>query len=178
VIHNEYVQLNWSTATEINNDGFAVMRSLDGLNFERIGWVAGNGNSTEINSYSFDDTEVRKGITYYYQLKQVDFNGEFEFFNIVSARLDGGRSFNIGSLIPNPSSANVNVNVDIFSITNEVITVSIYNHIGVLVTATDKKLVEGANNVKLEMDNLVSGTYFINFKGSFGTETRKLIIVN
>jgi len=178
VIHNEYVQLNWSTATEINNDGFVVMRSLDGLNFERIGWVAGNGNSTEINSYSFDDTEVLKGITYYYQLKQVDFNGEFEFFNIVSARLDGGRSFNIGSLIPNPSSANVNVNVDIFSITNEVITVSIYNHIGVLVTATDKKLVEGANNVKLEMDNLVSGTYFINFKGSFGTETRKLIIVN
>jgi hypothetical protein len=178
VINNEYVQLDWSTATEVNNDGFEVLRSNDGINFENIGWVNGIGSATVINNYSYEDREVSEGITYYYQLKQVDYDGQFELFNIVSAKLEGGRNFTIGSLIPNPTSARAIVNTAVFSLTNEVMTVSIYNHIGVLATTMNIELLEGANDVKLEIDNLASGTYFINFQGSFGAETKKLIIVN
>jgi hypothetical protein len=178
VLNNEYVQLDWSTATEINNDGFEVLRSTDGVKFERIAWVDGNGNSTEINSFNFDDTEVSKGVTYYYQLKQVDFNGESETFNIVTAKLDGGRSFTIGSLVPNPAKEFGTVSIELFSLANENINITIYNHVGVKVKSVVKELHEGDNELVMDIENLSIGVYFINFGGSFGRETKKLIIVN
>jgi len=87
--NDQYAQLNWATATEINNDGFEILRSTDGVDFEFIGWVSGNGNQTSIHEYSYEDYSIEKGITYYYQLKQIDYDGQFEFFNIESIKLNG-----------------------------------------------------------------------------------------
>ena len=71
--------LIWKTASEINNDYFEIQRSKDGIRFETIGNVTGSGNSYEIITYSFNvDDEV-----FYYRLKQVDFDGEFEYSHII-----------------------------------------------------------------------------------------------
>lgn len=77
------VQLVWETATEIDNDYFEVQRSVDGINFKKIGEVAGNGNTTDVIRYEFTDQMPVSGISYY-QLKQVDFNGVFEYSDKIS----------------------------------------------------------------------------------------------
>lgn len=73
------VLLQWSTATEINNDHFSIERSEDGEFFYEIGQVEGNGNTNEVISYLFKDALFLAPVEYY-RLKQVDFNGRFEIF--------------------------------------------------------------------------------------------------
>jgi hypothetical protein len=176
-IDNNFIELTWSTATEINNEGFEILRSTNGVDFETITWVAGNGNATEQVDYVFKDTQVSGGVVYYYKLKQVDFNGESETFDIVSAKIGGDREISISNLVPNPSKDNVKVQAEIISFSNETLEVVIYNHVGVKVAQTKTNLFEGTNLIDISVDNLSSGTYFVNFEGSFGRETKKLVIV-
>lgn len=76
------VILKWATATEINNDYFSVERSEDGEFFYEIDKIAGNGNSNEVIEYSFEDKFVLAPVEYY-RLKQVDYNGDYEYFSAI-----------------------------------------------------------------------------------------------
>jgi len=75
--------LEWSTATEINNDHFDVERSPDGINFDKVGDVAGSGNSNQVIHYFFTDENYNEGINYY-RLKQWDTNGDFINSHIIA----------------------------------------------------------------------------------------------
>jgi len=75
--------LQWRTSTEINNSGFEIQRSGNGIEWEKIGWQVGQGNTTTPQSYTYTDRAPLFG-TSYYRLKQVDFNGDTEYSNIVS----------------------------------------------------------------------------------------------
>ena len=99
------VQLVWETASEIDNDYFEVRRSVDGINFKKIGEVAGNGNTVEVIRYEFTDQMPVSGISYY-QLKQVDFNGEYEYSDKISVEwINSGfvAGFVDVNLYPNPA---------------------------------------------------------------------------
>lgn len=74
--------LSWSTATEHNNDHFDIERSLDAITFEKIKEIKGNGNSSQMLKYDYIDLKPSTGINYY-RLKQVDYNGKFEFSSII-----------------------------------------------------------------------------------------------
>jgi hypothetical protein len=76
------VRLRWTTASELNNDYFAVERSLDGLSWEQLGRVAGAGTSSEAQLYEYRD-RVPHAVGSYYRLKQVDFDGQFSFSAVV-----------------------------------------------------------------------------------------------
>lgn len=91
-VENKYSHLTWSTALEIDNDGFYIEKSVDAINFESIGLVKGKGNSTVLNSYNFDDYYVELYKTYYYRLKQVDYDGKFEYSNIISVDFNGTKT--------------------------------------------------------------------------------------
>ncbi len=80
---NNTVSLYWSTATEINNEGFEIETSLDGTDFEYIGYIEGNGTTNEIQTYQFVDYHFVA--TSYYRLKQIDFDGQFEYSPIIKA---------------------------------------------------------------------------------------------
>src|SRR5690606_16860319 len=79
---NGNVVLNWNTASETNNSGFEIQRSTDRVNFSNIAFVPGFGTTTQPRSYSYTDNSVNNG-TYYYRLKQVDYNGAFAYSDIV-----------------------------------------------------------------------------------------------
>lgn len=81
VVKND-VTLNWSTATETNNMGFEVERKATTGSFEKVGYVSGNGTTTERNEYAFVDAGLASG-KYSYRLKQVDFDGTSEYSNAV-----------------------------------------------------------------------------------------------
>lgn len=93
------VQLDWATATEIDNDYFEVQRSQEGRDWEVIGVVTGAGTTVEEQQYVFDDSRPYVGNSYY-RLRQVDYDGQFAFTDIilVSVRLES-ISFNV---YPNP----------------------------------------------------------------------------
>ncbi|MFC2094794.1 hypothetical protein ACFLSH_04110, partial [Bacteroidota bacterium] len=80
-VNNGVVELNWTTATETNNQGFDVEKN-SGDGFQKIGFVPGFGTSTDIHNYSYVDGSVEEG-TYSYRLKQVDYDGTFEYSNAV-----------------------------------------------------------------------------------------------
>ncbi|MCZ7616719.1 MAG: hypothetical protein M5T52_24915 [Ignavibacteriaceae bacterium] len=79
-ISENKVTLNWTTATELNNQGFEIERKLSGNKFERIGYVPGYGTTTEPKTYAYVDEDVSTGV-YFYRLKQIDFNGSYEYSN-------------------------------------------------------------------------------------------------
>lgn len=80
------ISLVWETATEIDNDFFLIEKSKDrGRTFKVIGRMKGAGTVNSSTSYSFEDFQERSRTNVYYRLKQVDFNGAFEYSNIIKA---------------------------------------------------------------------------------------------
>jgi hypothetical protein len=84
---NSTVVLKWVTASEINNSHFEVLKSIDGQTFEPIGRVEGAGNSRSIQKYSFQDRDVKA--KQYYKLKQLDFDGQFAYSDVVLVKSEG-----------------------------------------------------------------------------------------
>ncbi|MCP4438191.1 MAG: T9SS type A sorting domain-containing protein [Aureispira sp.] len=101
------VVLTWSTATEINNQGFWVQRMLEGeLEFETIGWVDGMGNSTITNNYQYIDNNAFDGVSYY-RLQQVDFDGYTEYTE--TRAVFGVKAVTDIAIYPNPTNAILNI---------------------------------------------------------------------
>ncbi len=108
-----HISVGWATALEINNAGFYVLRSTDGINFSNVGWVVGHDNSTVNQTYTFDDKVPQENIPYYYQLKQVDNNGNFQYSNIAEATIvDNGPVQSDFALFPNPTANDFFLTVD------------------------------------------------------------------
>ena len=103
---NKTVRLNWITATELNNSGFEIERmsiltSQVSNSWEKIGFVTGNGTSTEVSTYSFVDNHPAQGKNYY-RLKQIDFDGSFEYSNIIEVDFILPIEFSLEQNYPNP----------------------------------------------------------------------------
>ncbi len=103
------IRVSWATSLEINNSGFEVHRSTDGVNFSKVGWVDGHDNSTVTQTYSFEDRVLDDNQIYYYKLKQIDNDQQFEYSYVVQAKLAGGES--VFNLYPNPTTSNVFIDV-------------------------------------------------------------------
>lgn len=172
-ISNERIQLHWETATEINNEGFEVQRSTDGISFETIGWVEGNGNSTIMHSYYSDDTEPYSGINYY-RLKQVDFDGQYEYSNIVAARIKMGALSHQMIVYPNPASDRVNIDIESSYATITKITIS--DIAGKQLLVKEINMEQGWNAITLNTAHLVSGVYFISIESKDQPMMQKVVI--
>ncbi len=100
-VSGNQIDLAWTTATEINNQGFWVEKSTNGLDFESIGFVQGAGNSDEEISYNFSDTSP---INCYYRLHQVDYDGAFEYSPTIYVQVNDILDIKV---YPNPFSERV-----------------------------------------------------------------------
>lgn len=86
VLNENNVRLSWATATESNNQKFEIYRAFENANFEKITELNGIGYSSSEVEYSFLDEDLKNG-QYYYRLKQIDFNGDSEVFNIIAVNI-------------------------------------------------------------------------------------------
>jgi hypothetical protein len=105
------ILLGWATATEKDFHYFSVEKSNDGKEFYEIGTVEGSGNSKVRRDYTFEDTELQTGRVYY-RLKAVDFDGAYEYFKVISAKVEVKSTIDI---FPNPTagaSINIQINFD------------------------------------------------------------------
>lgn len=153
--------LLWSTASETNNKGFEVERSIDGKNFTRIDFVKGAINSNVTQKYSYTDREVfANSKTVYYRLKQVDMDGKFEYTKTITINSEKTNNTNI-VVYPNP--INDVLNIEMESFTNTSAKLVITDLAGKKVKETVLNVNEGINKFTLDnLGELYSGAYIIN----------------
>lgn len=172
-INNEFIKVSWATASELNNQGFEVLRSTDATNYTSIGFVNGNGTTNQEHQYLIDDHDVQADVLYYYKLKQVDFNGTYNYTYVVSAKLKKTTDFTISDIYPNPIITEGYVNI--FSPIATKLIYSIYNPIGQEIGTKNIQLDKGSNKVVLTDYNLANGVYLIRFNYNDNIITKKLI---
>ena len=95
------VQLNWTTKTELNNSGFEIQRSVDGNEWKKIIFISGYGTTSEAQNYSYIDRDLEIG-NYQYRLKQIDYDGSFDYSDIVSVLVSGELNYTLEQNYPNP----------------------------------------------------------------------------
>jgi len=107
-LDGQAVILNWQTATEVNNYGFELERSIDEKNYQLITFIPGNGNSNSPKFYSYRDTRLSGGNTFYYRLKQIDNDGTYEYVATASVELELN-DFSLAQNYPNPFNPSTNI---------------------------------------------------------------------
>jgi len=150
--------LTWKTTLEVNNKGFEIEKSTDAKTFEKIGFIDGNGDSNENKSYKFLDT--KPAAKTYYRLKQIDWDGKFEYSRIIMVKQDNAQL----SVYPNPAKsefylAGLEKEEDII----------IRNLQGRIVQEQKVSPAQAINTAKLS-----NGLYLI----KVGEETKKVVIQN
>jgi len=124
---NHMVVLNWSTATELNNEGFEIQKKSCDSEFNSIDFVKGNGTTSEQHSYSFTDRNLNRG-NYSYRLKQVDLDGSFHYSQTVEVGVNLANEFALAQNFPNPFNPETKF---YFSLNEDgYVTISIYNLLG------------------------------------------------
>ena len=169
------VQLNWSTATETNNQGFEIERMNADGEFENIGYVAGFGTTTEPKSYSFLDPQLDAG-TYSYRLKQVDYDGSYEYSDVVDVNVSVPLVYALEQNYPNPFNPSTTIN---YSIPNSsFVQLIVYNSIGQEIAILVNEIIEGGNHsVDFDASNLPSGIYLYKLQTGSFVETKKMILM-
>jgi hypothetical protein len=96
------ILLKWNTATELGNMGFDIERAVSKSDWEKIGFVKGNGNSNSTKNYVYADKSVSKAGKYFYRLKQIDNNGSYKYSSIAEVEFGAPGSYALNQNYPNP----------------------------------------------------------------------------
>ncbi len=161
IVVNKNVLLSWSTAAEINNAGFEIQRSLNGIDFKTIGFKASNapdGNSVISQEYLFTDANPLPGISFY-RLLQKDRDGRILYSDIRQITLKEN-ILNSLQISPNPVSNTLNALVKISNTPTETI-VEIKDISGQVISTRQQVLQPGNNNLKINVAMLAPGTYLL-----------------
>ncbi len=171
------VVLNWSTATETNNNGFNIERSLDGNNFSVIGFVNGQGQSTAPVKYSHTDRNLQNG-TYYYRLRQIDFDGTSTLSNAITVEVTGvPTKFDLTQNYPNPFNPSTVIRFTVDK--TETASLVVFNALGEEVATLFNGIAKAGElyQVDFSAKNLTSGIYFYTLKQGQNAVTRKMMMV-
>lgn len=146
---NGKVDLNWTTQSESNNAFFGIEKSTDARIFNEVARVSGHGNSSSLINYSWTDDSRQQGVAYY-RLKQTDFDGAFEYHDVVSVDCSTDYPFRI---YPNPTSDGVFI--ENFNPSKSKLKIEVVNVLGATI---DRREISESAWIKLPATN---GIYFI-----------------
>jgi len=174
------ISLNWTTATELNNQGFEIERSTDNQTFEKIGFVPGFGTTTESKSYTYKILEFYSG-TQYYRLKQIDFDGTYEYSDAIEVEGHSPAQYTLFQNYPNPFNPSTSIKFSIPVDSN--IKLKLFNMLGQEVAELlNSEISAGIHHVDFNASSLSSGTYFyvLEANGNNGSNiavTKKMILM-
>lgn len=186
---NRQAQLTWKTCSEINNKGFEVERraynSVNG-NYEswnKVAFIEGNGTTSEEHTYSYSDSRLNTG-KYQYRLKQLDYNGNYEYHNLTAPNdVIIGTPINADLFQNYPNPSNPTSKVDFQIPFDSKVSLKVYDMTGKEVaTLIDNQLTGGFYTAEFNGSNLASGVYFYRIIAKSGngdsfTKTMKLILI-
>jgi len=168
-IDDQQALLNWATASEINNNYFDLERSYDAIHWEWVGNVTGNGTTNQLTDYSFRDKSIATSKnTAYYRLKQVDFDGAFEYSDIRVVRFDGRAEMLEIAAYPNPFNQEVTIRIS----TAELYSVEVTDLNGLVMLNIEN---EDKGTYSLDLSIWASGVYIINVTSTQGTKHLKVM---
>ncbi len=159
------VNLSWGTLSETNNDFFAIERSNDGVNFRTIGKVEGAGEASITQSYKYEDSALVNG-TYYYRLRQVDYDGTFEYSNIEIVEIDRKSPYEV---FPTLFTHEVNILTSSKAISTTFDIVDVFGRL-----VKQGEIVNNEVN-SLAVNDLSAGSYFIRLSDGFNTEVFSIL---
>lgn len=176
------VNLTWTTATETNNSGFDVERK-NSNNWEKIGFVAGSGTTTEFRTYSFIDENISSG-NYSYRLKQIDFNGTSEYSDAIEIEVTSPATYALKQNYPNPFNPSTTIS---YSLGDKVfVNLKVFDILGNEVSTLVNEEQE-AGKYSFEFNTLLfanrqgsalsSGVYFYSLKAGNFVSTKKMILL-
>ncbi|HKB87379.1 MAG TPA: T9SS type A sorting domain-containing protein [Ignavibacteriaceae bacterium] len=166
--------LEWQTSTEKNNRGFEVERSTDGSHYLTRGFVEGGGTTEQPHSYSFSDEGVNGEV--YYRLKQIDFNGRYNYSNIIELSSTSSPDYHLAQNYPNPFNPTTMIS---YSIPNDGnVSLKIYDVLGKEIkTLVNGYQQAGIHSINFAASGLSSGIYFYKMEaGSFSTIKKMLLL--
>jgi hypothetical protein len=172
------VKLEWVTASELNNNGFEIERSLNTqADFITIGFVEGNGTTTDINNYSYTDRLELTGIhKIYYRLKQIDYDGTASYSNVVNVDVNIPNGFVLNQNYPNPFNPSTKISYSIK--TDAFVTIKVYDFLGNEVnTLVNQTKPLGNYELTFDASNLPSGTYFYTLRAGDFVATKKMLLI-
>ncbi len=188
---NNSVKLEWSAATETNNKGFEIERSLSVKNtdWQSIGFIEGNGTTTDKKLYSFIDNSVSNG-AYLYRLKQIDFDGSFYYSNVIEINFNAPLEFSISQNYPNPFNPSTEIKYSIPAslakgIHSEnpskggtLVQLKVYGILGkqVAILVNENKQ-PGNYEVEFNASSFVSGIYFYTLTAGNYRQTKKMVLL-
>ncbi len=161
-----YVDLKWSTASELNSDFFTVEISRDAKNWEVLDYVSGNGTTSMQSDYFLSANAING--TQYFRLSQTDFDGTHEVLQVASVSCMNIVDLEV-SVYPNPAT-------DFVKIANAYgCEISIYNSIGVMVKSTIKANSE-FDTCTIDVSDLPTGVYYVSIRNNGNVETKSVVI--
>ncbi len=169
------VNLKWQTASELNNKGFEVQRKAEGKSeWTVLGFVNGNGTSTQSTDYSFTDNKPLPDKSFY-RLKQVDFDGSFKLYNPVEVSFNPVFSFSLAQNYPNPFNPETRINFSVGK--TELVTLKVYDVLGSETVSLINEVKEPGNySVSFDGSRLASGIYIYKFTAGTFTSFKKMIL--
>ncbi len=167
---NNKVDVNWSTATEKNNDYFTVQRSADGINFADVGRVKGAGNSLYQINYSYVDESPLEGVSYY-RLKQTDLDKTFTYSGLSVVNL----TYSSKGLTIYPNPTNSTIRIAFKNSGNGAVEIRIRDVNGKAVLYAEKHFGETGNSVDVDLSTLESGVYFVSVTVNGKTTVQKIV---
>jgi len=169
------VVLNWSTATETNNHMFEVERRTETGEYFTIGFVNGAGTTTEPQNYTYTDQTVESG-KYFYRLKQLDFDGRYEYSPEVEVDVTGPLTFDLAQNYPNPFNPSTRIKYSVPEAGN--IRLSVYNTVGEEIALLAEGYSEaGFFEATFDASNLSTGVYLYKLQSANSVQTKKMMLL-
>ncbi|MCH7976866.1 MAG: T9SS type A sorting domain-containing protein [Bacteroidetes bacterium] len=170
-------RLNWATSSETNNAGFDVEHRLDEDDWVSVGFVEGHGTTTETNNYSFVTNVLERGGIHSFRLKQVDYDGQFEYSNEVEVAVDVPGSYALESAYPNPFNPSTAVRFSVAQ--SQHVTITLYDALGRQVADLYDGYAEANHFETIRVDGsfLPSGTYSVRLEGETVLGTTRIVLI-
>ncbi len=176
LLGNQAARLAWTTASETNNSGFEVEHRVDGGAWASIGFVEGHGTTTEARNYTFT-TDALQGGVHTFRLKQVDFDGQFEYSHEVEVAVDVPGSYVLERAYPNPFNPTTTVRFKVAQA--QEVTLALYDALGRRVAELFSGYAEANRYATVQVDGsaLPSGTYTVRLEGETVHGATRVVLV-
>lgn len=179
-VNNSNVTLNWFTSSETNNNGFEIQRLNSDTEIQNewkaIGFIKGNGTTASVSDYLFVDRDLLSG-KYKYRLKQLDFNGNFNYFSLnEEVVISAPDSFSLQQNYPNPFNPSTVIGYRLAA--GSFVTLKVFDMTGKEVAVLVKEF-QNAGYYKTEFNgsNIPSGTYVYRLEGGRFVSEKKMTLI-
>ena len=171
------VKLEWSTASETNNQGFEIQRSIDDEGYQTITFIEGVGTTTETTSYSYlDNPAIDNNIELRYRLKQMDYDGTFSYSNAINIEISTPIEFALMQNYPNPFNPSTKITFQIPE--SGLVSLKIYDVLGIeIATLVNEEKNPGKYEVDFNASNLSSGIYFYTLRAGNFVSIKKMMLI-